>query len=257
MDLKGKKALVCGASQGIGQAICFELAERGCEIIALARTKDKLESLISKLPNSGHRALVLDVADRQKLKNEISDLIRTSGPIEILICNSGGPKPGPITEAGEAQFLEAFQNHVLVNSLLANLVLPGMKASRYGRIINIISTSVKIPIANLGVSNTIRAAVASWAKTLSLEVGEYGITVNNVLPGFTKTPRLDALIKGAAVREQKTEAQVIETLKNAIPLKRFAEASEVASVVGFLASAKAGYVNGVSLPVDGGRTGSL
>ena len=257
MDLKGKRALVCGASQGIGEAICLELASRGCEVIALARTKEKLEKLVSNLPNQGHRVLAIDVANREKLKTDISNLLRELGRIEILVCNSGGPKAGPIAEASEDQFLEAFQNHVLVNSLLANLLLPGMKTAHFGRIINIISTSVKIPIANLGVSNTIRAAVASWAKTLSLEVGEFGITVNNVLPGFTKTPRLEALVKGAATREQKSEAQIIEAWKATIPLRRFAEASEVASVVGFLASARAGYVSGVSLPVDGGRTGSL
>jgi len=257
LDLKGKRALVCGASQGIGEAICFELSSRGCEVFALARNKEKLEKLTTNLPNKGHKIIAIDVAHREKLKVEVSNLLRDVGPIEILICNTGGPKAGAITDASDEQFLEAFQNHVLVNSLLANLLLPGMKAARYGRIINIISTSVKIPIPNLGVSNTIRAAVGSWAKTLSLEVGEFGVTVNNVLPGFTKTPRLEALIKVAATREQKSEAQIIENWKATIPLRRFAEANEIANVVGFLASAKASYVSGVSVPVDGGRTGSL
>lgn len=257
MDLKGKRALVCGASQGIGEAICFELASRGCQVTALARTQEKLENLVSRLPQNGHSFLALDVNNREKLKTEISNLLKTNGDIEILVCNTGGPKSGAITDASEEQFLEAFQNHVLVNSLLANLLLPGMKKSKFGRIINIISTSIKIPIPNLGVSNTIRAAVASWAKTLSLEVGEFGVTVNNVLPGFTKTPRLESLIKVAAGREQKSENQIIESWKATIPMRRFAEPNEIASAVGFLASQKASYINGVSLPVDGGRTGSL
>jgi 3-oxoacyl-[acyl-carrier protein] reductase len=157
----------------------------------------------------------------------------------------------------EQKFLDTFQQHVICNQILAKAVIPGMKAAGYGRIINIISTSVKIPIPNLGVSNTIRAAVAAWAKTLSGEIGQYGITVNNILPGYTNTGRLKSVINSNAAARQVSAEMVSAEMKDRIPLKRFGEPSEVAAVAAFLATPAASFVNGVSLPVDGGGTGSI
>ncbi len=233
------------------------MAELGCQVIALARSREKLEQLVAGLPGSGHEALVCDLEQRDTLETELRALLARRGAIQILINNTAGPKPGPIVEAGEDQFLGAFQNHVLVASLLLRLLLPGMKATHYGRVINIISTSVKQPISNLGVSNTIRGAMASWAKTVSIEVAEHGITANNILPGYTSTPRLDALLANAAAKQGKTVAQVADEWRELVPARRFAEPSEVAAAAAFLASPAAGYINGINLPVDGGRTGSL
>jgi len=187
LNLIGKTALVCGASKGIGAACAMELASLGCSVIALARSEDKLSKLCEALPKNAkqnHSYIAINVADRQGLEQQLETKLDEYKSIEILINNSGGPKAGPITQAEETEFLEGFQNHILVNSLLAKKLLPQMQAQEYGRIINIISTSVKVPIPNLGVSNTIRAAVAAWAKSLANEVGQYGITVNSVLPGF-------------------------------------------------------------------------
>ncbi len=258
LELKNKTALVCGASQGIGEATAKALAEMDANLILLARSEDKLQKVLSELKNpEKHRYLALDLMDRSRLSELLGEVTKDLGPIEILVCNSGGPAAGPLTEANERAFLDGFEGHILANSALVNCALPGMIEKGYGRIINIISTSVKIPIKNLGVSNTIRGAVASWAKSLSNELAHHGITVNNVLPGYTETPRLEKLISAAASRMNKTEEDVVKTWKQNVPMQRFAKASEVANAVAFLASPSASYINGVNLPVDGGRTGSL
>lgn len=257
LELANKTALVCGASQGIGAATAHELAELGCQVIALARSEDKLNKVVASLPGSGHLALVADLSDREALAQKVEATLSSTGTIHILINNTAGPKPGPISEADEENFLNGFQNHILVGALLTRLLLPGMKEANYGRIINIISTSVKQPIPNLGVSNTIRGAMASWCKTLSLEVAPFGITANNVLPGYTSTPRLASLIENAAKRQDKTIEQVTEEWRGKVPARRFADPAEVAGAAAFLASPAGSYINGINLPVDGGRTGSL
>ena len=256
LSLQGKTALVLGASQGIGRAVAVTLAEQGARVVAVARNEDSLAALCRELPGSGHQFLAQDVRDRTALFSRV-ETVAARTPIEILVCNTGGPKGGPINEATEAAFVHAFEDHVLVNSGLVQRVLPGMKARSFGRIINIISTSVKIPIVGLGVSNTIRAAVASWAKTLSYEVAPFGVTVNSVLPGYTETARLKSLLQAAAVRDGVGEESVAAEWRRTIPMRRFADASEVAAAVGFLASPAASYITGVALPVDGGRTGTL
>jgi 3-oxoacyl-[acyl-carrier protein] reductase len=262
INLKGKRALVCGASQGIGEAIAYELASLGAEIILLARSQDKLEKIRAQLPEGkgltglNHQILTLDLRDRSKLAEELK-LLQKNGPIEILVNNSGGPKAGSLLEANEKDFLEGFENHILAASLIVNHLLPGMREQKYGRIINIISTSVKVPIANLGVSNTIRAAMANWAKTLATEVAPFGVTVNNVLPGYTATPRLDALAKAAADRQGKTEEDIKNMWRASTPLGRFAAPAEIAAAVAFLASPAAAFITGINLPVDGGRTPCL
>lgn len=258
-SLEGKNALICGSSQGIGYAIAEELALMGANCILVARNKELLETVITKLDatlRQVHSFHALDFNDHDATRQ----LVRTltgERTIHILINNSGGPAAGPIVEATEEQFLQAFNQHLVTNHILTQGVMDGMKKEGYGRIVNIISTSVRIPLKNLGVSNTIRGAVASWAKTMSNELGQYGITVNNVLPGFTRTQRLDAIIENTATKKGVSIEAVEKDMQEEVPLKRFGEASEIAAVAAFLASPAASYVNGVSIPVDGGRTGSI
>jgi 3-oxoacyl-[acyl-carrier protein] reductase len=203
-----------------------------------------------------HRYHAIDFADEAATKSLIQSII-AEGPVHVLVNNSGGPAAGPIVEATEEQFLKAFHQHLITNHILTKAVIEGMKNAGYGRVINIISTSVKIPLKNLGVSNTIRGAVASWAKTMANELGQYGITVNNVLPGFTRTSRLDSLVATIAKKEAISAEEVEKNMMAEVPAQRFGEAAEVAAVAAFLASPAAGYVNGTSIPVDGGRTGSI
>lgn len=257
LSLRNKKAVVCGSTQGIGKAIAEELSRQGVNLTLIARDKEALENVIKKLDTSlgqSHDYLCVDFSD-DNFENKISDL--SSLNIDILINNTGGPASGPITDANTDDFLLAFKMHLLNNQLLIKKVIDNMKKNSFGRIINIISTSVKAPIPGLGVSNTIRAAVANWAKTLSLELGPYGITVNNVLPGFTSTNRLKSLIKKKSTILGKSISEVESEMKNTVPLKRFGDASEVANAVVFLSSPAASYINGINLPVDGGRTASL
>ena len=257
LDLKNKNAIVCGCTQGIGKATAIELANIGANITLIARNESKLKDVMKLLDTTQgqkHSFLVVDFSESNSLKEKIDPLARN---YHILINNTGGPAGGPITDANTESFEDAFRMHLVNNQLLVQKVIKGMKAANFGRIINIISTSVKAPIPGLGVSNTIRAAVASWAKTLSIEVGAYGITVNNVLPGFTNTNRLKTLITSKAEVQGKTEEQIADVMKSSVPANRFGEAYEVANAVAFLCSPAASYINGINLPVDGGRTASL
>ena len=259
LSLKGRNAVICGSTQGIGLAIAKELALLGANCILLARNETSLQQAVSLLDVSQGQKNeygAADFSDSQQVKKAIEKIVQ-SKTIHILINNTGGPAPGAITDATTENFNNAFQQHIINNQILLQAVLPGMKAAGFGRIVNIISTSVKIPIPNLGVSNTIRAATAAWAKTLSLEVAEYGITVNNVLPGFTKTQRLDSLIAANAAKQSITKEELSLEMQKQIPARRFGEAEEIATVAAFLASPAASYVNGVSIPVDGGRTGAF
>jgi 3-oxoacyl-[acyl-carrier protein] reductase len=259
LSLEGKNALVCGSSQGIGLAVAQELALLGANCILLARNSKKLGEAMNTLQSSLHQNHSFTVADFTK-PNEVRkaiDTILEHQPIHILVNNTGGPASGPITEAKEDEFADAFQQHLVNNHILTRAVLTGMKRRKFGRIINIISTSVKVPLPNLGVSNTIRASVASWAKTMSMEVGQYNITVNNILPGYTQTKRLQTLLAQTAKKRKQTVEETEQQLMQDIPMKRFGAASEIAAMAAFLASPAASYVNGTSIPVDGGRTGSL
>jgi 3-oxoacyl-[acyl-carrier protein] reductase len=256
-NLSNKVALICGASQGIGYACAHLFAQQGCRVIGLARSKDTLEQVISELApvDSGkHIYIAGDLAEKKSYLPQIEEHVN-SIPIDILVNNSGGPASGSIEQAEENDFIKTFHQHMLANHLLVKSILPGMRKRGYGRIINVISTSVKIPIANLGVSNTIRSAVAAWAKTLSLEVANDGITVNNILPGFTETSRLKKLITEEANKVGKSYDEINCLWANSVPAKRFAQPEEIAAVILFLASPAASYINGVALPVDGGRTG--
>jgi 3-oxoacyl-[acyl-carrier protein] reductase len=257
LDLTGKRAVVCGSTQGIGKATAIELALLGAHVTLIARDEDKLKGVVKELnPTGQHNYLVADFSSPETLKQKITEFA-AKNPIHILINNTGGPPGGQAIDAQQEDFVKAFSNHLLCNQILVQAVVPSMKKEKYGRIINIISTSVKIPIRGLGVSNTIRGAVANWSKTLSLELGPFGITVNNVLPGATMTGRLESIINTNAQKNDKTFDEAKLDMIKEIPAGRISEPHEVAAAVAFLASPAAGYINGVNIPVDGGRTGSL
>lgn len=257
LDLTGKRAIVCGSTQGIGKASAIELALLGANVTLIARDEDKLMAVVKELnPKGQHNYLVADFSLPETLKQTIS-AFASKNSIHILINNTGGPPGGQAIDAQTEDFVSAFSNHLLCNQILVQAVVPSMKKEKFGRIINIISTSVKIPIRGLGVSNTIRGAVANWSKTLSLELAPFGITVNNVLPGATMTGRLESIINTNAQKSDKTFDEAKLDMIKEIPADRIAEASEVAAAVAFLASPAAGYINGINVPVDGGRTGSL
>ena len=252
-------AVVCGASQGIGREIAKSLASQNIEVLAVSRTETKLQSLVEEMKSSSDKehTYFAGSLDSQKDLSELSEFILSKNKYGILVCNSGGPKAGPLTDASFENLEQGFRNHIVANQKLLQSVLPFMSDTEWGRVINILSTSVKIPIPNLGVSNTIRGAVAQWAKTLSLELGDKNITVNNILPGYTETERLTNLISAAASRSGKSEEDIISLWKSKVPMKRFARPQEVAEAAVFLCSQNADYISGINLPVDGGRTGTL
>jgi 3-oxoacyl-[acyl-carrier protein] reductase len=257
LDLNGKNALVCGSTQGIGKSAAVELALLGATVTLMARDEAKLVGVLSELSKHAdqkHNYLVADFNFPDQLKSALQSI---QHPIHILINNTGGPSPGPVFDATPEAFVQAFSNHLLCNHMLVQALTPGMKSEKFGRIINIISTSVKIPIRGMGVSNTTRGAVANWAKTLSFELAPFGITVNNVLPGASMTGRLRAVIQANADRAGKTFEEAKQAMIADIPAGRISEPQEVASLVAFLATPAAGYINGTSIPVDGGRTGSI
>ncbi len=259
LSLNGKNALVCGSTQGIGKATAVELASLGATVTLLARDEVKLKLTLQELSSSQgqkHNYVIADFNFPDQVKLAVNELI-SEKEIYILINNTGGPPTGQAIDSKPEDFLSAINSHLICSQILVQACVPGMKKNKYGRIINIISTSVKIPIKGLGVSNTVRGAVASWSKTLSLELAPFGITVNNILPGSTKTGRIESIVQTRSQKSGKTEDQIRQEMIDEIPAGRMAEASELAAAVAFLASPAAGYINGVSLPVDGGRTGSL
>jgi len=258
--LTNKTALVCGSTQGIGKATALKLAEMGATVVLLARNEQKLKDVLLELPtesNQKHHYIVADFSNPGTLKATIDEFIKQGIFINILVNNTGGPKGGPIKDAGTQEFIDTFNQHLICNHILVQAVYPGMIESGYGRIINVISTSVKQPLPNLGVSNTIRGAVASWSKTLATELGQYGITVNNVLPGATNTIRLQGIAEAKSEKTGESIEDIFEEMASESPMKRIAQPEEIASAIAFLASPEASYINGINLPVDGGRTKSL
>ncbi len=251
--------MVCGSTAGIGKATAKQLAALGATVTLVARNEAKLKETLIELPfeqGQKHNYFVADFTNPDDVK-EKAEIAAHNKIFHILVNNTGGPKGGPIFEARPEEFTKAFSQHLICNQILVQTLVPGMKKADYGRIINIISTSVKQPIDGLGVSNTIRGAVANWSKTLANELGPFGITVNNVLPGFTATDRLDDIVSNASKRMKKSEADATSFMKNLVPSRRFAQPGEIANAVAFLASEAASYINGINLPVDGGRTKSL
>ena len=256
LGLQNKNALVCGSTQGIGKATAISLAKEGVNITLIARNEIALQEVLKELPQNGQQKHGYLVADFSK-PDQVKEVVSTNKSFHILINNTGGPKSGAIINASVEEFSAAFQMHVLVNQILVQAVVPFMKKECFGRIINIISTSVKEPIPGLGVSNTIRNAVANWSKTMAGELAEFGITMNNVLPGFTDTARLDQIIKVKAAGANTSIEKMAQIMKDYVPAKRFAKPEETANAVTFLASNSASYITGINLPVDGGRTKSL
>jgi 3-oxoacyl-[acyl-carrier protein] reductase len=259
LSLKGKTAVICGSTQGIGKAAAIELALLGASCVLMARDEKKLSDAIHELDatqGQNHRFIVADFQHPHEVK-EKAEAFAKENTAHILVNNTGGPNGGPIVKADIEEFRIAFNNHLICNHILVQAFLEGMKKEKYGRIINIISTSVKIPLKNLGVSNTIRAAVANWSKTMSNELAPFGITVNNVLPGATNTQRLKSIIENKSAKTGESMEELSKEMMKEIPLGRFADPAEIAAAVAFLASPAASYITGINVPVDGGRTGSL
>ncbi len=256
LGLENKRALVCGSTQGIGKATALQLAAEGASVTLISRNEEKLKVVLSELPNNGqdHNYIVADFSQPEQLKAELE---KSELNFHILVNNTGGPAGGPIFNAGIEEFESAFTQHLKCNHVLVQALVPFMKEEGYGRIVNVISTSVKQPLDGLGVSNTIRGAVASWAKTLANELGQFSITVNNVLPGATATERLNEIINNKANKTGKSKEEVASLMRNASPAKRFAQPEEIANAIVFLSSEKASFINGINVPVDGGRTKSL
>ena len=261
MDLVKKTALVCGSTQVIAKATAMALAKCGASVVLIARNEKRLNSVLEELPNVNdnqeHGILVADFTDSENLKGKIDQFVSSGKSVDILVNNTGGPPGGPIREASTQEFLDAFNQHLICNHILVQGLYPGMVENNYGRIINVISTSVKQPIEGLGVSNTVRGAVANWSKTLATELGPFGITVNNILPGATATERLTDILQNVAKKIDGSYEDAENMMKNVTPAKRFAQPEEIANAIVFLASPEAGYINGINLPVDGGRTKSL
>lgn len=259
-SLINKTALVCGSTQGIGKATAMKLAQMGANLILIARDEKKLQNAISELDNSlgqKHSYLIADFSNPTELKTIISEFVEAGNQVNILVNNTGGPKGGPIIDAAPEEFINTFNQHLICNHILVQALYNGMIESGYGRIINVISTSVKQPLPGLGVSNTIRGAVASWSKTLANELGQYGITVNNVLPGATNTIRLQSIAEVKSEKTGETVNAIFDEMAMESPMKRIAQPEEIAAAIAFLASPEASYINGINVPVDGGRTKSL
>ena len=260
MELKGKHALVCGSTQGIGWASAKLMAERGAKITLVARSAEKLQRAVEKLDKSNgqeHSFIVADFSNPEGLKKVLEAFTASGGQPDILVNNTGGPKGGPIKDAEIEEFLAAFNQHLICNHILVQALYPGMIKNGGGRIINVISTSVKQPLNGLGVSNTVRGAVANWSKTLANELGQYNITVNNVLPGATNTARLQSIAETKAGKTDSSVDEVFSDMAAQSPMQRIAEPEEIAEAIAFLASDRASYINGINVPVDGGRTKSL
>jgi len=261
LNLTGKTALVGGSSQGLGEASAVALSNNGANIVLLARNESKLQKVLASLSTSEgqqHSYVIADHSDPYQLKEKVAQhLTQNNITIEILINNTGGPPPGPISTMSSAQILTAINMHLIASHELTMLVLPNMKTKNYGRIINITSTSVKEPIKDLGLSNTVRASVANWAKTMANELATFGITVNNVLPGTISTMRIDQILDARANKNNSSVEIELESMKSAIPMKRIGEVEDIGGAVAFLASPAAKYITGINLPVDGGRTRGL
>jgi len=261
LNLNSKTALVCGSSQGLGEASAIALADQGASVVLLARNENNLKTVLNKLSvsqNQQHYYLTADHSQPTKLRSRVENhLNKNNTSIDILVNNTGGPTPGPIAEMNSNQILEAINMHLIASHELATLLIPSMKAQQFGRIINITSTSIKEPIKDLGLSNTVRAAVANWAKTLASELAPFHITVNNVLPGTISTGRLEQILQARATNNKTSYQTEYDNWMSTIPMARFGNVEEIGSTVAFLASPAAAYITGINIPVDGGRTKSL
>lgn len=260
IELNNYTALVCGSSDGIGKAIAVEFAKSGANVILLARTENKLKSVLQSLEKKeqqNHYFVPVDMNDIDYMIKQVEKLIQKIGHIDILVNNSGGPNPGPIHQATLEELEIAFNQHIKSAHALTQLLIKDMISQKFGRIINIISIGLKEPIQNLGISNTIRGAMGSWAKTLSKELAPYGITVNNILPGYTATQRLMDLFHNNANKLGISYEDYSKSVLEKIPTGRFAKPEEIAYLATFLASKYSSYINGASIPIDGAFLSSI
>jgi len=260
LGLRGKIALVCAASQGLGRAVADELASEGASLILCSRNEKAIRGVSDELAlKSGVETL--GFAADLSVKGEIEELIEASlkyfGQIDILVTNTGGPPAGKFDELSHEAWIGA--TRLLLDSVLnlTRLVLPGMKERRWGRILNITSIAAKQPVDNLILSNSLRAAVTGFAKTLANEVAPFGITVNNILPGYTRTERVEQLAASIAKKEGVEPAAARARWEAEIPMRRLGEPSEFAALAAFLVSERASYITGSSIAVDGGWIRSL
>jgi len=259
INLKNKTACVFGGSGGIGKAIAIELSKAGANILLIGRNSLRLNRALDELFKQNgqtHDCVVIDMGRSDDLLSAFKSYPNLKS-IDIIINNSGGPPSGPAHLAETDEYIAAFKQHLIAAQTVLKLTVQFMKQNNFGRIINIVSTSVKQPIPGLGVSNTIRGAVANWSKTLSLELAPFGITVNNILPGATKTGRLTEIINNKANKSNSSLEEVEKEMKEVIPIGRFAEPKEIAYTALFLSSDYAAYITGINVPVDGGRTRCL
>ena len=258
--LNNKHAIICGSTDGIGKASALLMAQRGASLTLVARNQKKLDQTLSELSTDHgqvHYSVCADFNDPDQLKEKITNYMKVIvNQANILVNNSGGPHGGALIDAKEDEFREAFERLLICNQIMAKAVVPSMIELGEGRIINIISMSVNQVIPGLGVSNTIRGAVAQWGKTLALELGQFRITVNNILPGYTATTRLQDLAESKGESLGVPPNAIRESWAKNTSLNRLGEPEEIASAVAYLASEAASYINGHDLSVDGGRFGA-
>jgi 3-oxoacyl-[acyl-carrier protein] reductase len=260
LGLTGKIAIVAAASKGLGLAVATELAREGAEVAICARSAERLEQAAKAIRDAFRRTVyseAFDVTDAARVAQFVAAVEKKFGRVDICVTNAGGPPSKPFLDISIAEWRAAVDLTLLSTVYFAREVLPRMQKNRWGRFVTITSSSVKQPIDNLMLSNSIRAAVTGLAKTLANEFGQYGITVNNVCPGFTQTDRLVELADARAAATGQTREKIFEAWAALSPLRRVGQPEEFAAAVAFLVSERASYVNGVSLAVDGGAVKSL
>ncbi|MDP5098803.1 MAG: SDR family oxidoreductase [Crocinitomicaceae bacterium] len=260
MELAGKHAVVCGSSQGIGLSTAKLMAERGAKVTLVGRNEIKIIAAMRSLHQADgvqHDYIIADFSEPTQVKEAISNYLKNGNNPTILVNNTGGPKGGLIIDADITEFTSTFNQHLVCNHILVQALVPVMKKQGEGSIINVISTSVKQPLNGLGVSNTIRGAVANWSKTLANELGQFNIRVNNVLPGATGTSRLQEIAEAKSEKSAQNVSEIFDEMAKQSPMQRIAKPEEIAEAIAFLASPRASYINGINIPVDGGRTKSL
>jgi 3-oxoacyl-[acyl-carrier protein] reductase len=255
LGLKGRVALIAAASSGIGFAAARELAREGARVFLCSRDEGRARAAAERIRNeTGAEAFGIraDVTSDEDAARFVELAQESAGRVDILVTNAGGSPSSTFAETSLEMYRKAFELNALSAIRLAQLVVPSMRERRWGRIINITSISVKQPINGLLLSNTIRAGLTGWAKTLSTEVAADGVTVNSVAPGYTLTERQDELAEARGRMSGKTKEEMIEMWAAEIPIRRLASAEEIAAAVAFLASERASYITGVTLQVDGG-----
>ena len=254
IDLSGKKALVGGSSKGIGLGIARQLAESGASVCLMARDKNKLEEIINELSKNNyqdHEYLLVDFSNFEKFKSTITNYLSTNS-IDILVNNTQGPHAGNSLSKDIESYQEAFDLLFKCVVYTTSLVVPQMQKNKWGRVINVTSVSVKEPLNYLVLSNSIRSAVVAWAKSLSVDIGKDGITINSILTGYFDTERIKELNKEKSKSLNISEDEVLEKMKSLVPANRLGKTDEYGYLVSFLSSDKAAYINGASIPIDGG-----